>query len=272
MSTPLIALLCSTLATDPAKRPASARELLARLEGCRPRRKWLAVAISLTAALAVVGSVCFVLRGQTPARLPVRDKSIAVLSFDAFSKDDDSALFAGSIQDEVLTDLSRVASLTVISRTSTLPFRHPARRNVPAIGRALGVAYVVEGSVQRADGRIRVTAQLIDTRTDTHVWAEHYDRNFSDVFAIQTEIAQAVATQLQAIVSPQEQTAMAEVLTHDEQAYQLYLRARVRSDDPALLSLPAENARTIELLRQATARDPDFARAFTLMAEVQALT
>ena len=273
VSVQLAALLRDVLAADPAGRPASAGALLAALEGCRPRRRGAVIAVGLAVGLIVAGSVWSSYRRPPPARLlPVRERSIAVLPFDAFSKDDDSALFAGGVQDEVLTDLSRVASLKVISRASTLPFRDPARRNVPEIGQALGVAYVVEGSVQRAGKRIRVTAQLIDARSDTHVWAERYDRDLADVFAIQTEIAQAVAAQLQAIISPQEQTAMAEVPTHDEAAYQLYLRARVRANDPGLIGLPVENARTVELLRQATARDPGFARAFSLMAEVQALT
>ena len=117
-----------------------------------------------------------------------------------------------------------------------------------------------------------MTAQLIDARTDAHKWAEHYDRDLTDVFAIQSDIAQAVAGQLRAIISPQEHAAMDEVPTHDEPAYQLYLHALARANDPSLIFCESENDQTVDLLRQATARDPNFSRAFVLMAQVQSDT
>ena len=199
------------------------------------------------------------------------EKSVAVLPFANLSADKDNAFFADGVQDEVLTDLSKVADLKVISRTSVMQFKDTGSRNLPDIGKALGVAFVVEGSVQRAGNKIRVTAQLIDARTDGHKWAEHYDRDLADVFAIQSEIAQAIAAQLQAAISPQAHAAIEEAPTHDLQAYELYLRAR-----EMFSSSPHNDPRAwldgmVSLLTEATQRDPDFARAYAFLAEVQGL-
>ena len=111
---------------------------------------------------------------------------IAVLPFENLSKDEENAFFAGGVQDEILTDLAKVADLKVISRTSVMKYKSDLERNLREIAKALGVSHVVEGSVQRAGGRVRVSAQLIDARNDTHLWAEHYDRDVADVFAIQS--------------------------------------------------------------------------------------
>ena len=199
------------------------------------------------------------------------EKSIAVLPFDNFSEDKDSAFFADGVQDEVLTDLAKVADLKVTSRSSVMQYKEAKRRNLREIGQTLGVSHVVEGSVQRAGNKIRVTAQLIDARTDAHQWAEHYDRDLADVFAIQSDIAQSIAKQLQAAVSPQEHAAMTEAPTHDEQAYQLYLRALAKwynPDQPG--DLRSQFNKILGLLRQATERDPNFARAFAMTTMVQA--
>ncbi len=114
------------------------------------------------------------------------EKSIAVLPFENLSKDEENAFFAGGVQDEILTNLAKVADLKVISRTSVMKYKSGPERNLREIAKTLGVSHVVEGSVQRAGGRVRVSAQLIDARTDTHLWAEHYDRDVADVFAIQS--------------------------------------------------------------------------------------
>ena len=128
----------------------------------------------------------------------ISDKSIAVLPFENLSEDKENAIFAGGVQDEILTNLAKIADLKVISRTSVMKYKSGPERNLREIAKALGVSHVVEGSVQRAGGRSsRVSAQLIDARTDAHLWAEHYDRDFADVFAIQSEIAQQIADQLQ---------------------------------------------------------------------------
>ena len=136
-----------------------------------------------------------------------------------------SAFFADGVQDEILTDLSKIADLKVISRSSVVQYKK-AKRNLPEIGQALSVAHVLEGSVQRSANRVRVSAQLIDARSDTHIWAEKYDRDLSDVFAIQSEIAQAIADQLQARLSPREKRAINERPTSDVAAYDFYLRAK----------------------------------------------
>jgi TolB-like protein len=129
-------------------------------------------------------------------------KSIAVLPFENRSSDPENAFFTDGVQDEILTDLARVADLKVISRTSVMQYKTGAKRNLRQIGNELGVAHVVEGGVQRVGNRVRVNAQLIDARTDAHLWAQTYDRDLADVFAIQSEIAKAIADQLQAKLSP----------------------------------------------------------------------
>ncbi|HUE41042.1 MAG TPA: adenylate/guanylate cyclase domain-containing protein, partial [Chthoniobacterales bacterium] len=135
---------------------------------------------------------------RTEPATVIPDKSIAVLPFENLSRDPDNAFFTDGVQDEILTDLSKIADLKVISRTSVMQYKSGVARNLRKIGEELGVAHVVEGSVQRAANKIRVNAQLIDARTDTHLWAQTYDRDLADVFAIQSEIAKAIADQLQA--------------------------------------------------------------------------
>jgi TolB-like protein len=130
------------------------------------------------------------------AATQIPEKSIAVLPFENLSSDKENSYFTDGVQDEILTDLARVADLKVISRTSVMQYRDPAARNSRKIGQELGVAHLLEGSVQRAEGKVRVNAQLIDTRTDAHLWAQTYDRNLKDVFAIQSEIAETIADQL----------------------------------------------------------------------------
>src|SRR5207247_4036351 len=127
--------------------------------------------------------------------------------------------YGDAVQDEILTDLAKIADLKVISRTSVMQYKTGAKHNLREIAQALGVAHVVEGSVQRTGNRVRVSAQLIDARTDMHLWAEHYDRELADVFRIQSEIAEKVVAQLKAKLSPQEKTAIEEKHTHDLAAY-----------------------------------------------------
>src|SRR5947208_478784 len=136
------------------------------------------------------------------------EKSIAVLPFSNLSKEKENAFFADGVQDEILSDLAKVADLKVISRTSVMPYKSGMARNLRQIGQQLGVAHVVEGSVQRTDNRVRVNAQLVDARTDRHLWAQTYDRDLADVFAIQSEIAKTIADQLQAKLSPGKENAI----------------------------------------------------------------
>src|SRR5262249_19446858 len=140
--------------------------------------------------------------------------------------DEENAFFAGGVQDEILTDLAKIADLKVISRASVMKYKPGPQQNLREIAKTLGVSHVVEGSVQRAEGRIRVSVQLIDARSDTHLWAEHYDRDFTDLFAIQTEIAQQIADQLRSKLSTAEKAAIAERPTADLVAYALYTKAK----------------------------------------------
>ena len=135
-------------------------------------------------------------------------KSIAVLPFENLSRDPDNAFFADGVQDEILTDLARIADLKVISRTSVMHYKSGIARNLREIGEQLGVAHVLEGSVQRSKNRVRVNAQLVDARTDRHLWGQTYDRDLADVFAIQSEIAKTIADQLRAKLSPSEKSAI----------------------------------------------------------------
>lgn len=184
------------------------------------------------------------------------EKSIAVLPFSNLSKEQENAFFADGVQDEILSDLARVADLKVISRTSVMPYKSGTARNLRQIGQQLGVANVVEGSVQRAGNRVRVNAQLIDARTDRHLWAQTYDRDLADVFAIQSEIAKTIADQLQAKLSPSEKNAIERPPTSDISAFDLYARAKSRVDD----------FNRVELLTQAVARDPSFFDAYCQLA------
>src|SRR5262249_9747106 len=153
------------------------------------------------------------------------DKSIAVLPFSNLSKDEANAFFADGMQDEILTDLARMADLRVISRMSVMQYKSGIARNLREIGQQLGVARGVEGSGQRSGKRVRVNAQLVDTRSDRHLWAQTYDRDLVDVFAIQSEIAKTIADQLQAELSPAEKSAIERPPTSDIIAFDLYTRA-----------------------------------------------
>jgi len=194
-------------------------------------------------------------------------KSIAVLPFENLSSDQENAFFTDGVQDEILTDLAKIADLKVISRTSVMQYKSGAPRNLLKIGDELGVAYLLEGSVQRAMGKVRVNAQLIDSRTDGHLWAQSYDRPLDDVFAIQSEIAKAIADQLQAKLSPSEKTAIERAPTSDVNAFDLYTRAKNLTLTTSLtFNAPAIFMQAIELLNQAVARDPSFFQAYCQLA------
>src|SRR5438093_2030105 len=202
---------------------------------------------------------------------PLPEKSIAVLPFENLSKDEANAFFAGGVQDEILTNLAKVADLKVISRTSVMKYKSGLERNLREIAKTLSVSHVVEGSVQRAGGRVRVSAQLIDARNDAHLWAEHYDRDVADVFAVQTEIAQQIANQLKANLSPAEKAAIAERPTTDLVAFAYYVKAN--QIDIWSNWEGAENEKAakqkVELLEKATQRDPNFALAYCKVTKAQ---
>src|SRR5881409_3251796 len=174
-------------------------------------RKWVRrnptsalLVASLVAVAAAIGAMIW--KSEFVHRPPAT--GIAVLPFENLSKDEENAYFSGGVQDEILTNLAKVADLKVISRTSVMKYRSDLERNLREIAKTLGVSHVVEGSVQRAGGRVRVRAQLIDARNDAHLWAEHYDRDVADVFAIQSEIAQQIVNQLRAKLSEAEKAAI----------------------------------------------------------------
>jgi TolB-like protein/Tfp pilus assembly protein PilF len=185
---------------------------------------------------------------------------IAVLPFENRSEDKANAYFADGVQDEILTNLAKVGDLKVISRTSVMPYKSGVPRNVREIGQQLGVAHVVEGSVQRSGNRVRVNAQLVDARTDRHLWAQTYDRDLADVFAIQSEIAKTIADQLQAKLSPSEKNAIERPPTSDISAFDLYARAKVLFEAPS--SGTAEQLQAVDLLNRAVAHDPSFFDAY----------
>jgi TolB-like protein len=193
-------------------------------------------------------------------------KSIAVLTLENLSEDKENAYFAGGVQDEILSDLAKVADLKVISRTSVMKYNAGPERNLREIAKTLGVSYVVEGSVQRVGGRVRVTAQLIDARNDSHVWSEHYDRDFSDKFAIQSEIAQRIADQLRAKLSVEEKAAITERPTTDLVAYAYYTKAKELDLTENWEGDERNMKQKLELLEKATQQDPNFALAYCEIA------
>ena len=197
----------------------------------------------------------------------VPDKSIAVLPFENRSSDKENAYFTDGVQDEILTDLAKIADLKVISRTSVMQYKTGVARNLREIAQQLGVANVVEGSVQRSGNRVRVNAQLVDARTDAHLWAQTYDRDLADVFAIQSEIAKAIADQLQAKLSPNEKKAIEQPPTTDLAAFDLYSHAKSLLLT-AFLSATSEPdlRKAIELLDEAVKRDPSFFDAYCQLA------
>jgi TolB-like protein/Flp pilus assembly protein TadD len=229
----------------------------------RSRVRWAEVAIALLVLAAVVAAFIFVLRKPTGSALNIAEKSIAVLPFENLSEEKANAFFADGVQDEILTNLARIADLKVISRTSVMQYKTGLQRNLREIGQQLGVAHLLEGSVQRAANRVRVNAQLIDARTDAHLWAQTYDRNLADVFAIQSEIAKAIAEQLQARLSPNEKAAIEKAPTTDLAAFDLYTRAKTLLLMTSFTVTREQNMlQAIELLNQAVARDPAFFEAY----------
>jgi len=241
----------------------------------------LTVALLVLAIALVISSLMFFQRASSrkvistaaeptgSVAVPIPAKSIAVLPFENFSDEKENAYFADGVQDEILTDLANVADLKVISRTSVMQYKNVVNRNLREIAQQLGVAHVLEGSVQRAGNRVRVTAQLIDARTDTHLWAEHYDRDLADVFAIQSEIAKTIADQLQAKISPSEKAAIEKAPTTDLAAFDLYERAKALwADVTDSVHAREKLAQAAQLLDEAVARDPRFLLAWCLLSRV----
>jgi TolB-like protein/class 3 adenylate cyclase len=253
------------------------------VETRRTRLFVISALLASTAAL-LIGLLVFSYRGSLPGIKPpvngaktgvwavTPEKSIAVLPFENLSGQQENIYFADGVQDEILTGLAKVADLKVISRTSTLQYKSRAARNLREIAKALDVAHVLEGTVQRAGGRVRVNAQLIDARTDTQVWAERYDRDIADVFAIESEVAGKIVAQLQAKISPVEKAAIEQKPTADLTAHDLYFRAKTLITTAVFSTPQAESLfEAVRLLNQAIERDPAFALAYYQLAHTHDL-
>ena len=246
-------------------------------------RTTLIVAL-LVSTIALVVSLIFFNRASPPTTTPpapgptaagvaapIPEKSIAVLPFENLSDEKENAYFADGVQDEILTGLARVADLKVISRTSVMQYKGGLIRNLREVAKELGVAHLLGGSVQRTGGRVRVSAQLIDARTDTQLWAERYDRDVADVFAIESELAGKIVAQLQSKLSREEKAAIEERPTEDLEAYDLYAHAKTQIDN-ALLSQPSKDLfEAVRLLDKAVKRDPSFFLAYYQLAHAHDL-
>ncbi len=247
----------------------------------RRLRSLLVLALVVAALAMVISSLTFFQRvslRMTPSTPPeemaskgavlIPEKSVAVLPFENLSDEKTNAYFADGIQDEILMRLSKIADLKVISRTSTQHYKS-APENLPEIAKQLGVAHILEGRVQKSGNAVRVNVQLIRTANDSQLWAETYDRDVADVFAIESELAGKIVAQLQAKISPSEKAAIEKPSTTDLAAYDLYLRAQelfADTSDPihARQKLP----QAAKLLDEAVARDPHFLRAWCLLSRV----
>ena len=270
----VMALLKSMLAINPAERPQSARELLGAVDRCyrrfepraRSRRKRLVLifATSLLAIAAIVSGTWLYRNARFSAQM---ERSVAVLPFQNLSPDNGDAFFTLGMQDEITADLARLADMKVIGSQSTRSYVAGKGRDLAAIGRELGVRHLLEGSVRRANGELRVALWLVDLRDRDHPWAEIYERPIKDVFALQSEITRAVAARLQTKLSPNETAALDIPPTGDLQAYDLYLRAQ--AVERLVKDTAEQQANTEErvlLLEQAVARDPKFVLAYCELA------
>jgi TolB-like protein/class 3 adenylate cyclase len=249
------------------RRPASAISVRP-VTASRWSKAALAIAFLVSAVALVISSLIFFNRAPptsvaraliAPAAIP--EKSIAVFPFENLSNEKENAYFADGVQDEILTGLSRVADLKVISRTSVMQYKAGLQRNLREVATDLGVVHVLEGTVQRAGDRVRVSAQLIDARTDSQLWAERYDRDIAHVFAI--ELAGQIVAQLQAKISPSEKAAIEQKPTADLVAHDLYIRAKTLIAASAFSTPLVESlSEAVPLLDQAIERDPAFALAY----------
>jgi serine/threonine protein kinase/Tfp pilus assembly protein PilF len=265
----LKSLLESMLAFEPASRPGTG-ELAARLQRCSPEaRRARRARIALAAAAVVFGlSIFFVAHPpQVERTTPAPDKSIAVLPFENRSEDKANAYFADGIQEEILTRLSKIADLKVISRTSTQRYKS-APENLPDIARQLGVAHILEGSVQKSGDTVRVNVQLIKAATDSHLWADTFDRKLIDIFSVESEVAKAIADQLRAKLTGWEEQVIAAKPTDNPEAYDAYLRGLAYSHKAGSTAGNALAAQ--KYLREAVRLDPKFALAWAMLSYVEA--
>jgi serine/threonine protein kinase/Flp pilus assembly protein TadD len=271
-----VSLLMSMLAIEPAARPAGARELARKLQAIRTsitgRGKTVArvaLAAAIVALAIIVAVREFHSTKATPSAIP--EKSIAVLPFQNLSSDPANAYFADGIQEEILTRLASIADLKVISRTSTQRYQNKPR-NLAQIAKQLGVANILEGSVQKATDQVRVSVQLINAETDSHLWAETYDRKLIDILEVETEIAKRIAESLQAKLTGREEQALAVKPTNNPEAYEAYLRG-VAFEAGNYLSVFSDDraTQTASFFERAVQLDPNFAIAWARLSRTEAL-
>jgi TolB-like protein/Tfp pilus assembly protein PilF len=236
------------------------------VERLRPRKSAMILIIcALIAALMVAGFLFWHRQKTQTSASDVPEKSIAVLPFENRSEDKANAYFADGIQDEILTRLSKIADLKVISRTSTQHYKS-APENLPDIAKQLGVANIVEGSVQKSGNAVRVNVQLIKAANDSHLWADTFDRKLTDIFSVETEVAKAIADQLRAKLTGQEEQVIAAKPTDNVEAYDAYLRGLAYTLKTARLSVNDLAAQ--KYLREAVRLDPKFALGWALLSVV----
>ena len=269
-----VSLLMSMLAIEPAARPVGARELSARLQAIRASitgRGKTAARVALAAAIVALATIVAVREFHstkaTPSAIP--EKSIAVLPFENLSRDPDNAYFAEGIQEEILTRLASIEDLKVISRTSTQRYQSKPR-NLAEIAKQLGVANVLEGSVQKAADQVRVNVQLINAQTDSHLWADTYDRKLTDILGVESDIAKRIAESLQAKITGRDEQELAVKPTNNPEAYDAYLRGLAYSLKPGTTTPNGLGAQ--KYLREAVRLDPKFALGWALLSYVNAFS
>jgi serine/threonine protein kinase/Tfp pilus assembly protein PilF len=286
--------IAACLAKDPARRPQSVAEVAQRLQLSSPQTRTVpsvsikrlnkkllfAAGIAAVCVLAIAGSYFGLLkrhgkpvahRGQASppqsSGLAIPEKSIAVLPFENRSEDKANAYFADGIQDEILTRLSKIADLKVISHTSTQHYKS-APENLPEIARQLGVAHILEGSVQKSGDAVRVNVQLIKAANDSHLWADTFDRKLTDIFSVESEVSKAIADQLRAKLTGREEQEIAAKPTDNPEAYDAYLRGLAYTQKAG--NNPARALGAQKYLREAVRLDPKFALAWARLARVDA--
>jgi TolB-like protein/Tfp pilus assembly protein PilF len=270
----VIALLKSMVAADSNDRPQSARELLLAVHSCNdrfnPQARWRrrkAIIVNVALMLAIVAIACGTWLYQRLRPFTPEERSIAVLPFENRSSDKENAYFAEGIQDEILTRLSKIGDLKVISRTSTQHYQS-APKNLREIAKQLGVAHILEGSVQKSADTVRVNVQLINAASDSHLWSDTFDRKLTDILSVESEVAKTIADQLRAKLTGQEQEVIAAKATDNPQAYDAYLRGLAYTLKTAFT--PENSLGAQKYVKEAVRLDPDFALAWALLSYVDA--
>ncbi len=229
--------------------------------------RWAAATAALLAFAAIVAGIAMFSRNRARSTVAAPEKSIAVLPFESLSEEKANAYFADGIQDEILTLLSKIADLKVISRTSTQHYKS-APENLPEIAKQLGVAHILEGSVQKSGDAVRVNVQLIKAANDSHLWADTFDRKLTDIFSVESEVAKAIADQLRAHLSGREEQVIAAKPTDNVEAYDAYLHGLAYTLKTA--NTPANALAAQKYLKEAVRLDPKFALGWAMLSYVDA--